>query len=75
MSLGVEKLLPFDRLNIKNLSVQSYNLGADGWNFIKLLLDIWQWCDNSNEICQDVGHGDTYQSLSHLFQIYRSYCH
>ena len=36
MSSGVEKLLLVDRLNINGLSIQSYNLVTDGWNFIKL---------------------------------------
>ena len=42
MALSVEKLLPFDRLDINEFVLpKAKTFVGIGWNFIKLLLDIY----------------------------------
>ena len=36
-----KKLLPFDALISMNVSIQGYNLVVNGWNFTKLLLNLY----------------------------------
>ena len=48
MSSVVEKALPFDCLNINDFFHSEHNVVADGWNFIKRLLDIYDNGVNSH---------------------------
>ena len=41
VSSVIEELLPFDCLNFNVFSVFSHNFVTNGWNFMKLILNIY----------------------------------
>ena len=40
----MKELLPFDCLILVNLSVLNHNLVSNGWNFMELILSIYDHC-------------------------------